>query len=80
MGFLKVTKAEYLTEYCIRLWFNNGEVRVADLRESLVGPVFEPLRDVQLFMNFRIPYNTLEWENGADFAPEYLYSISQPSR
>ena len=29
--------------------------------------------------DFTIPFNTIEWENGADFAPEYLYEISEPA-
>lgn len=33
---------------------------------------------IQYFMNFKIPYNTLEWDNGADLAPEYLCEISKP--
>ena len=76
MDLLKITRAEYIEGYSLKLWFNNGEVRVADLSGSFVGPVFEPLRDVKRFMNFKIPYNTIEWDNGADFAPEYLYEIS----
>lgn len=78
MDLLKITKAEYLEGYSVKLWFNNGEIRVADLCNSFIGPVFEPLRDVKYFMNFKISYNTLEWGNGADFAPEYLYEISHP--
>ena len=78
MDLLKITRAEYQDRYRVQLWFNNGEVRIADLSESFVGPVFEPLRDVQYFKNFQIVYNTLQWENGADFAPEYLYEISLP--
>ena len=78
MNLLKITKAEYIEGYSVKLWFNNGEIRIADLRDSLVGPIFEPLRNVQYFMNFKILYNTLEWENGADFAPEYLHEISKP--
>ncbi len=74
--FLEVVKAEYLGGYKLRLHFNNGEVRVADLGPSLKGEVFEPLRDKEAFKRFRIPFNTVEWENGADFAPEYLYKIS----
>ena len=27
------------------------------------------------FKRFTIKFNTIEWENGADFAPEYLYEI-----
>lgn len=75
--FLEVVKAEYLDGYRLRLFFNNGEVRIADLDSSLVGEVFEPLRDVNLFKRFCIKFNTVEWENGADFAPEYLYEIGR---
>ena len=78
MDLLKVLKAEYIDGYRIKLWFNNGEVRVVDLRESLDGPMFLPLKELDFFKRFRIPYNTLEWENGADFAPEYLYEIGNP--
>ncbi len=78
MNFLKITKAEYIDGYRVQLWFNTGEIRIADLSDCLSGPVFLPLRDVCYFKSFTIPFNTLEWDNGADFAPEYLYEISVP--
>ena len=71
--FLEVNKAEYLEEYKIRLWFNNGMVRDVDLSDSLNGEIFKPLLDKEYFKNFTIHFNTIEWENGADFAPEYLF-------
>ena len=76
MAFLKILDAKYLSDYTIQLWFSNGEVRIADLSGSFNGPVFEQLKDVGFFVQFSIPFNTLEWPNGADFAPEYLYEIS----
>ena len=76
--FIEIINAKYLEKYKIRLWFNNGEVRDIDLSPSLFGEVFEPLRDTQVFKNFHISFNTIEWENGADFAPEYLYEHSVP--
>lgn len=76
--FLEVIKAEYIDEYRLRLFFNNGEVRVADLLSSLKGEVFEPLHDIEMFKRFAICFNTVVWENEADFAPEYLYEISKP--
>ena len=79
MDLLKIIRAEYVEGYSVKLWFNNGEIRLADLSGSFNGQVFEPLRDVKYFMCFSIPFNTLEWENGADFAPEYLYEISKPA-
>lgn len=76
--FLEVIKAEYIGGYRLRLFFNNGEVRVADLQSSLKGEVFEPLHDIEMFKRFAINFNTVVWENEADFAPEYLYEISNP--
>ena len=73
--FLEVTKAEYLEGYKVMLHFNNGESRIVDLYSSLKGEVFQPLKDIEFFKRFTIKFNTIEWENGADFAPEYLYEI-----
>ena len=73
--FIEVTKAEYIEGYRLLLLFNTGEKRIVDLRDSLKGPVYIPLKDISYFKNFSIKFNTVEWENGADFAPEYLYEI-----
>lgn len=75
--FPEVIKAEYIDGYRIRLWFNNQVIKVVDLRSSLNGKVFEPLKQLDYFRKFRIKYNTIEWENGADFAPEYLLSLPE---
>lgn len=73
--FLEVVKAEYLDGYRVKLLFNTGETRIADLSKSLNGSVFSPLKDIDYFKTFSIKFNTIEWDNGADFAPEYLYEI-----
>lgn len=73
--FLEVIKADYLDGYRLLLQFNNGEKRIVDLAQSLNGKVFAPLKDIDFFKHFAIKFNTVEWENGADFAPEYLYEI-----
>ena len=75
--FIEVVKADYLDGYRIKLLFNNGETRIVDLSDSLNGAVFSPLKDIEYFKNFMIKFNTIEWENGADFAPEYLYEIGK---
>lgn len=73
--FLEIIKAEYIDNYRIKLWFNDGKVKIVDLADSLNGLVFEPLRELEFFRKFTIKFNTIEWGNGADFAPEYLYEI-----
>ena len=73
--FLEVSEAKYLDNYRIILTFNNGETKTVDLENELNGSVYIPLRKPDYFKKFRVKYNTVEWENGADYAPEYLYSI-----
>ena len=75
--FLEITNAQYLCDYKIKLIFNNGESKTVDLSDKLNGRIFEPLKDVTFFKTFSIPFNTIEWKNGADFAPEYLYEIGE---
>jgi hypothetical protein len=77
--FIEVVKADYLDGYRLFLHFNNGETKTVDLSNSLNGTVFKPLKDIDYFKNFKVKFNTVEWENGADFAPEYLYEIGTNS-
>ena len=73
--FIEVIKAEYIEGYRLLLLFNNGEKSIVYLSNSLKGTVYIPLKDIDYFKRFSIKFNTVEWENGADFAPEYLYEI-----
>ena len=75
--FTEGVKAEYVDGYRIRLWFNNQVTKVVNLQDSLKGKVFEPLKDIERFKRFTVRFNTIEWENGADFAPEYLLSLPE---
>jgi hypothetical protein len=74
--FLHVVDAEYIEGHRVRVWFNDRTCAEIDLSESLAGPVFGPLRDVEYFKSFSIVGHTLAWPNGADFAPEYLQSLA----
>jgi len=66
----------------LRLEFSDGAVKDVDLSSELYGPVFEPLRDPAFFRQVRVneETNTIEWPNGADFAPEFLYEAGKPAR
>jgi hypothetical protein len=75
--FLEIHNAEYLEKYKIKLWFSNGDIVIADLKESLDTPVFQPLKDFSAFQDFYIEYGTLRWASGADLAPEFLYKIGK---
>ncbi|MDR1339181.1 MAG: DUF2442 domain-containing protein [Prevotellaceae bacterium] len=74
---LWVKDAKYIEDYKITVTFNNNTEKTVDLSDSLYGEVFEPVRDIEKFKQFRVSDWTIEWENGADFAPEYLYEIGK---
>ena len=72
---IRVIHAEYVEGYKIALTFNDGVHKIVDLSHRLSGKIFEPLKEVSFFRNFKLNFWTIEWENGADLAPEYLYSL-----
>ena len=71
----RLTNAEYLSEYKITVSFEDGTVGVIDLEDELWGEVFEPLKDLSVFQDFRMDseLQTIVWTTGADLAPEFLY-------
>ncbi len=75
--FLHVTDVKYLEDYKLQLKFSTGDGGVVDLEPELHGEIFEPLRDKSLFKQVFLTNRTIEWPNGADFAPEFLYEIAQ---
>jgi hypothetical protein len=70
-----VIEAKYVSGYLIKLRFRDGTVGEIDLQSELNGPIFEPLRDLELFRQFWVhpEFHTLVWPNGADLAPEFLH-------
>ena len=75
---LKVKNFAVLEDYRIRVTFSNGDTCVVDLKDSLSGEIFEPLKDKNFFKKARLTeWNVIEWPNGADFAPEFLYEMAR---
>lgn len=70
-----VVEVRYLHDYTVWLRFEDGITGEVDLRESLRGPVFEPLHNLEYFKQVRVDaeIGTIVWPNGADIAPETLY-------
>jgi hypothetical protein len=74
--FLEIIQAGYINDYKLLLKFIDGAEMTVDLENELNGSVFNPLKEKSKFRKFSIVFNTIEWENGADFAPEYLYDLA----
>jgi hypothetical protein len=71
----KLTRADYVCGYTIRVQFADGVEGELELFNELWGEVFEPLKNPDLFRAFQLneELNTIAWPTGADLAPEFLY-------
>ena len=80
--FLHVTSVSYIEGYQVQITFSNDVTKDVDLSSELHGEIFEPLKDLAFFKQVAVneETNTIEWPNGADFAPEFLYEIGKDSK
>jgi len=74
----EIQAVEHLGGHRLRLTFADGTVGDVDLTdkfEAPLGPVFEPLRDVEYFAQVSVDteIGTVVWPNGADLAPDVLH-------
>jgi hypothetical protein len=75
--FLHVKEISDVSPYSIRVEFSDGVSKRVDLEDELHGEIFEPLKEPEFFKRVAVnpETRTIEWPNGADFAPEFLYEI-----
>jgi hypothetical protein len=74
-----VKTAKYIEDYKIILMFENKIEKIVDLFPHLYGEIFEPLKKLSYFKKFKVneDTDTIEWENGADMSPDFLYRIGE---
>jgi len=75
----EVRTVEYLGGHRLRLTFADGLTGDVDLASRLagsLGPMFEPLREVDYFAQVTVDeeLGTIVWPNGADLAPDVLHT------
>jgi len=71
-----IVKAELKDDYKVFVEFNDGLSGVIDFKEKLQNDnrqIIKDLLDINKFRTAKLDLDTLCWDNGVDFAPEYLY-------
>ena len=72
---LRVIDVDYIKDYELFITFNDGSKKIVNLKPYLTGEVFGELLDQDKFVQYGLTRVTIEWANGADLAPEFLYEI-----
>jgi hypothetical protein len=76
--FTEVTNAIYIGDYKVSVMFNDGVKKTVDFYTILFDndyPAFRPLKNIEVFKEFKVT-DTLEWDNGnIDIAPETIYDL-----
>jgi hypothetical protein len=74
----EVSELEVIGTHALRITFDTGVVRDIDVTRALFTilnkGVFIPLQDPAFFAQAYIENGTVSWPNGADIAPESLYT------
>jgi len=79
---VRVSAAEVLAGFNVRLYFTDGTSKEIDLQPFLHGPIFKTMReDPDVFRSVRVDYQlgTLVWDNGADIDPDVLHDDLTPA-
>jgi hypothetical protein len=71
----RVTAVVIVSDYTLRVRFDDQTEQTINFRPVLAGELFGPLRDLELFRRVEIDAeaHTLVWPNGADFDPATLH-------
>jgi hypothetical protein len=74
-----IIKAVPEENYTVRVWFENGESGVFDVKPYLGRGIFMELRDLSIFNSVRPSMGTIQWANEADICPDTVYLDSVKS-
>jgi hypothetical protein len=65
-------------DFSLKVVLDNGEKRLLDMKPYLDFGVFKRLRDYEKFKRARVAFDTIEWDEGVDLDPEFIYEKSKP--
>jgi len=74
--WLGVKHVQATDDHKLVLTFENSEQRCLDVSQLFKFGRFAELKDLNVFKKVHIAFDTIEWENGLDLDPEFLYEKS----
>lgn len=73
----RAKKAKALSGFQIEVEFTNGEIRYFDVTPLLSFPVYQPLKERNLFEKVFVSQGIVQWPNEVDISPDLLFLESR---
>ena len=65
-------------DFSLHIKLDSGEERLLDMKPYLDFGVFKKLQSYDKFKLVRVSFDTIEWDDGLDLDPEFIYAQSKP--
>jgi len=69
----RIKDVKVLEDYKLEIFYENGEVKVYDMKRNLIYGFYENLNNPEYFRKVKSAGTTIEWPNGEDVDPNELY-------
>lgn len=71
---IKIVNAEYIGDYSLKILFHDGKINIVDFKNFLnnaKNPMIRKYLNIDFFLNFKINYGDLEWNDFELCFPNY---------
>lgn len=68
-----VIKVVAKDNYQVYVEFDNDECGILNMEPYLNFGIFNKIKDLNLFLKARISFDTIEWGDGIDLDPQFVY-------
>jgi hypothetical protein len=74
----RAKKIRSIDEFRIDVEFTNGEIRQFDVFQLMHYPIYQSIREKNIFDQVYINSGVVQWPNEVDISPDRLYVDSKP--
>jgi len=69
----RVTNVKPNSDFTLTINFDNGEIKIFDMKPYLEIGIFKELKDLSLFFTVKPFMGSIQWQNGLDLCPDTLF-------
>ena len=73
----RITEVKPQENFTLKLKFTDNSFRTFDMKPYLNYPVFEPLKEKELFDNASVFLGSVKWNDEIDMSPDTLFLESE---